>query len=222
MSDLQQISLCLKQISGRSLVLIDEFGKGTNESGESQRFNTRHSAILLECSLSLLDGIGLACGVLEYLLNMKDAPKVIAATHFHEIFENSFLAPRPRLQLGHMEVKVSGDSQEAEDQVTYLYKYLSPRPFLQSGILHEGLIGMQLSLGPQQQELWHHVSRFFLFLSHSVTNYLSTRCAAINGIDAAIVTRADEIASLAARGENLIAACAILSTEESKCLQHAV
>lgn len=35
MSDLQQISLCLKQVTGRSLVLIDEFGKGTNESGSS-------------------------------------------------------------------------------------------------------------------------------------------------------------------------------------------
>ena len=33
MSDLQQISLCLRQVSSRSLILIDEFGKGTNESG---------------------------------------------------------------------------------------------------------------------------------------------------------------------------------------------
>jgi DNA mismatch repair protein MSH5 len=35
MSDLQQISLCLRQVTGRSLVLIDEFGKGTNENGLS-------------------------------------------------------------------------------------------------------------------------------------------------------------------------------------------
>jgi dsDNA-specific endonuclease/ATPase MutS2 len=41
MSDLQQISLCLKQVSGHSLVLIDEFGKGTNESGELQSSYTR-------------------------------------------------------------------------------------------------------------------------------------------------------------------------------------
>ncbi|CAI7580471.1 unnamed protein product [Penicillium manginii] len=128
---------------------------------------------------------------------MEDAPKVIAATHFHEIFENNLLAPRPRLQPGHMEVKISEESQEAEDQVTYLYKYLSPMPFLRLDTLDEGLIVVQLSPRPQQ-------------------------CAAINGIDAAIVARADEIASLAARGENLIAACAILSTEESKSLQHAV
>jgi DNA mismatch repair protein MSH5 len=72
------------------------------------------------------DGIGLACGVLEHLLNLEDPPKVIAATHFHEIFENDFLPPRPGLQLGHMEVKVCEESQQVEDQVTYLYKYVPP------------------------------------------------------------------------------------------------
>lgn len=72
---------------------------------------------------SSIDGIGLACGILEHLLSLKEAPKVIAATHFHEIFENDFLLPRPRLQLGHMEVRISEDSQQTEDQITYLYKY---------------------------------------------------------------------------------------------------
>ncbi|KAJ6120499.1 DNA mismatch repair protein MutS core [Penicillium sp. IBT 18751x] len=159
MSDLQQISLCLKQVTGRSLVLIDEFGKGTSES----------------------DGIGLACGILEHLLNLENAPKVIAATHFHEIFENNFLGPHPRLQLGHMEVKVCQEFQDVEDQVTYLYNF---RPGVSS-------------------------------------KSFGTICAAINGIDAAIVSRANEIAVLAARGENLVAACATLSVEEMQTLQHA-
>ncbi|RMJ23119.1 mismatch repair protein [Aspergillus sp. HF37] len=146
MNDLQQISLDLKQVSNRSLLIIDEFGKGTNES----------------------DGIGLACGILEHLLNLPEAPKVIAATHFHEIFENGFLRPRPRLQLGHMAVQVSDESPEADDQITYLYN-----------------------------------------------------CAAINGINKAIVTRANELAALSARGENLIAACAVLSAEETRVLGEA-
>ncbi|GAA89446.1 DNA mismatch repair protein Msh5 [Aspergillus luchuensis IFO 4308] len=101
MNDLQQLSFDLKQVTGRSLLLIDEFGKGTNEN----------------------DGIGLACGVLEHLLNREDAPKVIAATHFHEILANGYLKPRPQLQLGHMEVRVHEEPGEAEDQITYLYKY---------------------------------------------------------------------------------------------------
>ncbi|KAI9924802.1 MutS protein msh5 [Aspergillus wentii] len=105
MNDLQQISLDLKQVTCRSLLIVDEFGKGTNES----------------------DGIGLACGILEHLLSLDKAPKVIAATHFHEIFENGFLNPRPQLQLGHMEVQVCEESPQIEDQITYLYKFGCPK-----------------------------------------------------------------------------------------------
>lgn len=72
----------------------------------------------------VIDGIGLACGILEHLLSLEDAPKVIAATHFHEILENEFLRVRPRLQLGHMEVRVCEESQEDDDQITYLYKFV--------------------------------------------------------------------------------------------------
>ncbi|KKK17632.1 hypothetical protein ARAM_004026 [Aspergillus rambellii] len=147
MNDLQQISFDLKHITARSLLLIDEFGKGTCEN----------------------DGIGLACGIFEHLLSLESAPKVIAATHFHEIFENELIElARPRLQLGHMEVRVSEDAHESDDQITYLYK-----------------------------------------------------CAAMNGINQAIVDRANELASLSARGENLIAACARLSADEMQMLQNA-
>lgn len=44
----------------------------------------------------------------------------------------------------------------------------------------------------------------------------------MNGINQTIVTRANELASLSARGENLIAACATLSVEETKALEEAV
>ena len=46
---------------------------------------------------------------------------MLGATHFHEIFENGFLPPRPELAFGHMEVRVN-DEVEIEDQITYLYK----------------------------------------------------------------------------------------------------
>lgn len=85
---------------------------------------TTECNIVSYSDLVFLDGIGLACGIFEHLLNLKNAPKVIAATHFHEIFEQELLPSRPRLQLGHMEVKVCEDVQEAEDQVTYLYKFV--------------------------------------------------------------------------------------------------
>lgn len=62
MLELQQISLALSLATRRSLLLIDEFGKGTASS----------------------DGAGLACAVMEYLLKLgSERPKVIGATHFH-------------------------------------------------------------------------------------------------------------------------------------------
>ena len=62
MIDLQQISLALNLATRRSLLIIDEFGKGTDAS----------------------DGAGLACAVMEYLLSLgNERPKVIGATHFH-------------------------------------------------------------------------------------------------------------------------------------------
>lgn len=101
MTDLQQIALALNQATRRSLVVIDEFGKGTDSS----------------------DGAGLACGVFEHLLSLgKERPKVLAATHFHEIFENGFLRPRPELAFGYMEVQFDPSAKDTENQITYLYK----------------------------------------------------------------------------------------------------
>lgn len=72
---------------------------------------------------SVPDGAGLACGIFEYLLSLGDErPKVLAATHFHEIFENGFLPERPSLSFGHMEVRVDEEIANAKEQVTYLYK----------------------------------------------------------------------------------------------------
>lgn len=62
MIDLQQISLALSLATRRSLLIIDEFGKGTDSS----------------------DGAGLACAVFKYLLSLgTDGPKVVGTTHFH-------------------------------------------------------------------------------------------------------------------------------------------
>ena len=91
MIDLQQISVAVSLATRRSLIIIDEFGKGTES----------------------YDGAGLAAGVFEHLLQRGvDSPKVLGATHFHEIFESDFLALRPALGFAHMEVKV--DSQASQ------------------------------------------------------------------------------------------------------------
>ena len=54
----------------RSLCIIDEFGKGTLAA----------------------DGVGFFCSVLRQFSRMQPPPKVIAATHFSEVFNEAYLA----------------------------------------------------------------------------------------------------------------------------------
>jgi DNA mismatch repair protein MSH5 len=78
MIDLQQVSLALNLATNRSLLVIDEFGKGTEASG--QYMENGSLAWLIVTS----DGAGLVCGVLEHLLDLGDeSPKVLIATHYH-------------------------------------------------------------------------------------------------------------------------------------------
>lgn len=100
MTDLLQMSRALRITTPRTLLVIDEFGKGT----------------------SAADGAGLAAGVFDYLSSRgQENPKVLAATHFHEIFEGDFIRPRPSLAYAHMEVRLDDEQLDEPEQVTYLY-----------------------------------------------------------------------------------------------------
>ncbi|PYI19356.1 DNA mismatch repair protein Msh5 [Aspergillus violaceofuscus CBS 115571] len=163
MRDLQQISFDLKQITDRSLVIIDEFGKGTSEN----------------------DGIGLACGILTHLLDLENSPKVIAATHFHEILENGFLRRRPQLQLGHMEVQVSNDAHSTEDQITYLYNFRPGRSDKSFGTVCAAMNGVSQAVVDRASEI--------AALSARGENLIAA-CATLSAEEMRVLEQADTLA----------------------------
>ncbi|KAM0437402.1 hypothetical protein ACHAPT_001764 [Fusarium lateritium] len=98
--DMKQAALSTRTSTSRSLVLVDEFGKGTNGD----------------------DGSGLLAALLDHFLSLKqDCPRLLVATHFHEIFERGYLSHHEGFSLTHMDVRVDWDAAQSEDQVTYLF-----------------------------------------------------------------------------------------------------
>ena len=85
MVEMLETSAILHNITDRSLVLLDEIGRGT----------------------STFDGMSIAWAIVEYLHQNKSGhPKTIFATHYHELNELENLYPR--VKNFHIEVKESG------------------------------------------------------------------------------------------------------------------
>lgn len=99
--DLKQVFQAMKYSTSRSLVLMDEFGNGTAADG----------------------GAGMFTAMLDYFLSPTTAiPKLVVATHFHEVFSYGYLSQHSQLSLMHMDVRIGINIPNAEDRVTYLYK----------------------------------------------------------------------------------------------------
>lgn len=99
--DLKQVSHAMKYATSRSLIILDEFGNGTTAD----------------------DGVGMFTAMLDYFLSSAaQSPKVLAATHFYEIFANGYLNHYSQLALARMEVKIDSRAVDAEGRVIYLFK----------------------------------------------------------------------------------------------------
>ncbi|KAK5651755.1 hypothetical protein OQA88_11717 [Cercophora sp. LCS_1] len=112
--DLKQAAFAVNFATRRSLILVDEFGKGTNPE----------------------TGAGLLAAYLANFLHIPSLrPKVLVGTHFHEIFEHGILRPEHGLKFVHMDVHLNPDAADPEDQITYLYKLRPGRATSSFGIL---------------------------------------------------------------------------------------
>jgi DNA mismatch repair protein MSH5 len=96
MSDLEQMKTIIDEATSKSLVLIDEFGKGT----------------LVE------DGVALFTASVKWLIRESN-PRLIAITHFHEIYQNGLLSDQNQIAHWTMDILLTSDSSKIE---CFLYK----------------------------------------------------------------------------------------------------
>lgn len=93
MADLGQVSHALRNCTSRSLILLDEFGKGTLSN----------------------DGAALFAATIRYLLKQGiDCPRVLATTHFHDVFRRGCLPPELPYKASHMQIFLDESYLEAD------------------------------------------------------------------------------------------------------------
>ncbi|KAK3337311.1 muts domain V-domain-containing protein [Cercophora scortea] len=122
LTDLKQAAFTMNFATRRSLILADEFGKGTTmETG---------SAILTAYLIHFLD-----LGV--------ERPKVLVGTHFHEVFENDLVEPGDGVGFAHMDVRLNPEAEDPEDQITFLYQLLPGRGASSLGTMCAAINGVE-------------------------------------------------------------------------------
>ncbi|KAJ7505221.1 muts domain V-domain-containing protein [Mycena galericulata] len=167
MIDLNQVSLALRNSTARSLVLLDEFGKGTLST----------------------DGAGLFCGVLKHLLNRgPDCPKVLAATHFHDVFREDLLDPDAvPITFLHMQVMFTSSSGQVLDAHS---PHRFVKPTLDSTAASQDSQGDR-KVGPGEKITYlYRVAEGLSLDSHAA------KCAEIFGVPSRIVQRAQHVSRL--------------------------
>ncbi|KAL8370967.1 hypothetical protein RB595_001023 [Gaeumannomyces hyphopodioides] len=138
-TDMRQAAFAMNLATRRSLVLADEFGKGTNA----------------------IDGAALAAGLFWYFATRDEAtrPKVLAATHFHEIFEQHVLDDTPNIGYAHMDVRIDLEASERENQITFLYNLVPGRSTSSFGAWCAWMNGVDENIVRRAEDLSVYMAR---------------------------------------------------------------
>ncbi len=123
MVEMNETASILNNLSDRSLVLLDEIGRGT----------------------STYDGISIAWAIAEYLHEHPGRPKTLFATHYHELNEMTDILPRIR----NFNVSVK----ELKDNVLFLRKLVEGGSAHSFGIHVARMAGMPQTVVAKAQKL---------------------------------------------------------------------
>ena len=130
MVEMNETASILNNISDRSLILLDEIGRGT----------------------STYDGISIAWSIAEFLHNNTLAhPKTLFATHYHEL--NELAAHYPRIKNFHVSTK------ELQDQVLFLRQLKEGGSHHSFGIHVAKMAGMPRYIVERAKELLHQLEQ---------------------------------------------------------------
>ncbi len=129
MVEMNETASILNNLSPRSLVLLDEIGRGT----------------------STYDGISIAWAIAEYLHGHDARPKTLFATHYHEL--NEMAATFPRIRNANVAVR------EVEGRVLFLRKLVPGGSDRSFGIHVAQMAGMPRRVIERAQHVLQHLER---------------------------------------------------------------
>lgn len=129
MVEMNETASILNNLSARSLLLMDEIGRGT----------------------STYDGISIAWSIAEYLHEHPMRPKTLFATHYHEL--NAMADTFPRIRNANVAVR------EADGQVHFLRKLVPGGSDRSFGIHVARMAGMPRQVVERAQHVLHHLEQ---------------------------------------------------------------
>lgn len=129
MVEMNETASILNNLSERSLVLLDEIGRGT----------------------STYDGISIAWAIAEYLHTHSTHPKTLFATHYHEL--NEMATSFPRIRNAHVAVR------EVDGKVLFLRKLVPGGTDRSFGIHVARMAGMPQAVVQRAQRVLAHLER---------------------------------------------------------------
>jgi DNA mismatch repair protein MutS len=136
----------LNNISERSLVLLDEIGRGT----------------------STYDGISIAWAMVEYLHNNgQGSAKTLFATHYHEL--NELESTMPRVKNYHVTVK------EVDKSIIFMRKLVPGGTEHSFGIHVARMAGMPRSVVSRAESILSHLERSNNTAEQTTTNNINSR-----------------------------------------------